>query len=69
MRRGDVKFPLMTSLVVLWLISLPFSYGLAIVAKLGLLGVWSAYAIDELLRSAVLIRRRKSGSWRTKSRI
>ena len=66
---GDVKFPLMTSLVVLWLISLPFSYGLAIVAKLGLLGVWLAYAIDELLRSAVLIRRWKSGSWRTKSRI
>ena len=66
---GDVKFPLMTSLVVLWLISLPFSYGLAIVAKLGLLGVWLAYAIDELLRSVVLIRRWKSGSWRTKSRI
>ena len=32
---GDVKFPLFCSLIVLWVISLPFSYSLAIVFKFG----------------------------------
>lgn len=64
---GDVKFPLICSLIVLWLISLPFSYGLAIWAQLSLLGVWLAYAIDELLRSVAMIKRWHSGIWRNKS--
>ncbi|KAF1305531.1 MATE family efflux transporter [Enterococcus saccharolyticus] len=64
---GDVKFPLICSLLVLWAISLPFSYTLAIVAKMGLLGVWVAYAIDEALRSILMIRRWRSGIWQTKS--
>jgi Na+-driven multidrug efflux pump len=42
---GDVKFPLICSLIVLWAISLPFSYALAIVAHWGLVGVWIAYAV------------------------
>ena len=64
---GDVKFPLLCSLLVLWVISLPFSYGLAIVAKLGLLGVWIAYALDEALRGVLMIRRWRSGVWQTKA--
>ncbi|MGX7197218.1 MATE family efflux transporter [Enterococcus olivae] len=64
---GDVKFPLICSLLVLWAISLPFSYTLAIIAKLGLLGVWLAYAIDEALRSVLMIRRWRSGVWQTKT--
>lgn len=63
---GDVKFPLICSLIVLWAISLPFSYTLAIVAKLGLVGVWIAYAIDEGLRGVLMIRRWRSGIWQTK---
>ncbi|CAM3359399.1 MATE family efflux transporter [Vagococcus sp. PNs007] len=66
---GDVKFPLFASLMVLWVISLPFSYGLAIKAGLGLVGVWIAYSIDEILRSFLMIYRWKSGVWRTKSTI
>ena len=64
---GDVKFPLLCSLLVLWVISLPFSYGLAIVAKLGLLGVWIAYALDEALRGVLMIRRWRSGVWQSKA--
>jgi putative MATE family efflux protein len=64
---GDVKFPLICSLVVLWVISLPFSYSLAIVFKFGLIGVWIAYAIDEALRSVLMIYRWHSGVWKTKS--
>ncbi|MHC5268101.1 MATE family efflux transporter [Enterococcus sp. LJL98] len=64
---GDVKFPLICSLIVLWVISLPFSYSLAIWAGMGLVGVWIAYAIDEALRAILMIRRWRSGIWRSKS--
>lgn len=64
---GDVKFPLLCSLAVLWVISLPFSYTLAIVCKFGLIGVWIAYAIDEALRSVLMIRRWRSRVWTTKA--
>ena len=64
---GDVRFPLACSLTVLWLISLPFSYLLAIVFHMGLVGVWIAYAIDESLRAMLMIYRWHHGTWRTKS--
>lgn len=64
---GDVKFPLLCSLAVLWVISLPFSYTLAIFAKLGLVGVWLAYSIDEGLRAALMIKRWRSGVWKSKA--
>nr|WP_034863801.1 MATE family efflux transporter [Enterococcus cecorum] len=64
---GDVKFPLFCSLTVLWLISLPFSYLLAIVVNFGLVGVWIAYAIDESLRAILMIHRWRHGTWRKKS--
>ncbi|BCA85380.1 MATE family efflux transporter [Enterococcus saigonensis] len=64
---GDVKFPLFCSLIVLWIISLPFSYTLAIIANFGLLGVWIAYAIDEALRSLLMIARWKKGTWQSKA--
>ncbi len=64
---GDVKFPLICSLLVLWVISLPFSYSLAIWAGFGLVGVWIAYAIDEALRSILMIRRWRSRIWESKS--
>nr|WP_286028216.1 MATE family efflux transporter [Ligilactobacillus agilis] len=63
---GDVKFPLICSLTVLWLISLPFSYLLAIGLKLGLVGVWLAYTIDESLRACLMIHRWRKGQWRQK---
>lgn len=64
---GDVKFPLICSLLVLWVVSLPFSYAMAIPAHLGLIGVWIAYAIDEALRSILMIYRWHSGIWRSKA--
>ncbi|MFC4720322.1 MATE family efflux transporter [Enterococcus lemanii] len=64
---GDVKFPLICSLLVLWVISLPFSYSLAIWGGFGLVGVWIAYAIDEGLRAALMIRRWRSGIWKSKA--
>ncbi len=66
---GDVKFPLICSLIVLWIVSLPFSYLLAIPLELGLVGVWLAYAIDEGLRAILMIKRWKSGVWKTKGHL
>ncbi|MDT2814812.1 MATE family efflux transporter [Vagococcus carniphilus] len=66
---GDVKFPLICSLIVLWIISLPFSYVLAIPLNLGLVGVWLAYTIDEGLRAILMIKRWKSGVWKSKGHI
>lgn len=66
---GDVKFPLLCSLIVLWLISLPFSYTLAIKFGFGLVGVWIAYALDELLRSCLMIYRWRSGVWQSKAMV
>lgn len=64
---GDVKYPLFCSLIVLWGISLPFSYFLAIHLHLGLVGVWLAYAIDETLRSMLMIKRWQSNIWQKQS--
>lgn len=66
---GDVKYPLFCSLLVLWAISLPFSYTLAVWLKMGLVGVWLAYAIDEILRSLLMLYRWRSGIWKEKSAI
>jgi putative MATE family efflux protein len=64
---GDVKFPLTCSLIVLWLVSLPFSYTLTIPVHLGLVGVWIAYTIDEGLRGSLMIRRWRSNIWQGKA--
>lgn len=63
---GDVKYPLFCSILVLWVISLPFSYTLAIWVNLGLVGVWIAYALDETLRSFLMLHRWRSGVWKSK---
>lgn len=66
---GDVKYPLICSIIVLWIISLPFSYLLAIKFGLGLVGVWLAYAIDEILRSLLMLYRWKSDIWKSKFKL
>lgn len=66
---GDVKYPLICSIIVLWIISLPFSYLLAIHFGLGLVGVWLAYAIDEILRSFLMLYRWKSDVWKSKFKL
>ncbi|WP_112153725.1 MATE family efflux transporter [Listeria fleischmannii] len=64
---GDVKFPFIVGLIVMWIVSLPFSYVLGITAGLGLVGVWLAYIIDEGIRSYLMFRRWRSKVWSLKS--
>ncbi|WP_239255648.1 MATE family efflux transporter [Listeria ilorinensis] len=64
---GDVRFPFICGLIVMWIVSLPFSYLLGISAGLGLVGVWLAYIIDEGIRSLLMYRRWRSRIWVRKS--
>ncbi|OCN05687.1 MATE family efflux transporter [Erysipelotrichaceae bacterium MTC7] len=62
---GDTKFPMYTTLVGIWGIRLGIGYLLAVYANLGLLGVWSAYALDITVRGIVLFIRFYRGKWKT----
>lgn len=64
---GDVRFPFICGIIVMWIVSLPFSYMLGISAGLGLVGVWLAYIIDEGVRASLMYRRWQSRIWTTKS--
>ncbi|ECB9647328.1 MATE family efflux transporter [Listeria monocytogenes] len=64
---GDVRFPFICGLIVMWIVSLPFSYVLGISAGLGLVGVWLAYVIDEGVRAVLMYRRWRSKVWSLKS--
>ena len=64
---GDVRFPFICGIIVMWIVSLPFSYLLGISFGLGLVGVWMAYIIDEGLRAMLMYRRWRSRVWTTKS--
>jgi putative efflux protein, MATE family len=64
---GDVRFPFICGIIVMWIVSLPFSYLLGISAGLGLVGVWLAYIIDEGVRALLMYRRWQSRVWTTKS--
>lgn len=64
---GDVRFPFICGIIVMWVVSLPFSYLLGISAGLGLVGVWLAYIIDEGVRALLMYRRWQSRVWTTKS--
>ncbi|MDO8686448.1 MAG: MATE family efflux transporter, partial [Clostridiales bacterium] len=47
----------------MWVISVPLCYLLGIFLKLGLIGVWIAYAADEWTRGIINIIRWKSRLW------
>lgn len=60
---GDVKFPVITGLVSMWGISVPLAYVLGIVCGMGLTGIWIAFAVDEWVRSLIMLRRWQQRSW------
>ena len=63
---GDVMFPTITAIVFCWLVATLGSYVLGITFNMGLVGVWIAMAIDELVRAGIFIIRWKSGKWKGK---
>ena len=63
---GDVYFPTACAIFSNWSISVLCSYLLAVVAGMGIYGLWIALAGDECIRGVFMLIRWKSGRWRTK---
>lgn len=63
---GDVKFPTYLGMASMWGVAVLFGYIFAIVLDMGLVGLWIAMAMDELLRGVVVYVRWKKGGWRGK---
>lgn len=64
---GDIKFPTYLGMASMWGVSVLFAYIFGIVMDMGLVGIWTAMAMDEILRGIVVFIRWHKGSWRNRS--
>lgn len=64
---GDVLFPFWTGVIVMWGVATLLSYVLGVWLGWGLVGIWLAMALDELIRAAVFERRWHSRKWQNKA--
>lgn len=64
---GDVYFPTIVAVFSMWIISTLGAYVLAVPFKLGLNGMWIAFAADECFRGILMLIRWKSKKWTKKS--
>lgn len=64
---GDVFFPFWTGIGVMWGVATLFAYVLGVYLGWGLVGIWLAMALDELIRAAIFERRWRSRKWQNKS--
>ena len=64
---GDVMYPFITGVIVMWGVATLLSYVLGIWWGWGLNGIWLAMALDENIRAVVFERRWKSRKWENKS--
>ena len=60
---GDVTYQLIVNQLSGWIVSVGGSYLFGIVFGWGLYGVWAAFALDEMTRGLILLRRWRSGKW------
>lgn len=61
---GDVKYPMIMSIIFTWCLSVTLGIVLGVPVGMGIVGVWIATATDELCRGTLLIFRFKRGKWR-----
>lgn len=60
---GDTKFPMYATFFGIWGIRVCIGYVFAVPFHLGLFGVWLAYGVDVMIRSALLYARYRKGNW------
>lgn len=60
---GDTKTPLRINLVATFLLQIPLSWALGFPAGLGPMGVWMAFPLSFLLRSAAMVVVYRRGRW------
>lgn len=63
---GDIRTPMLVGILGMWLCAVPLSYLFGIYWEWGLVGIWIAMAIDEILRGLLFIYRWQSGKWKEK---
>lgn len=64
---GDARFAATSSVLIMWLFSLPLTYLLGIHMEYGLYGIWTAFILDEWVRGIVLFFRWRSKAWTSKA--
>ncbi len=64
---GDIRFPVIFAIIISWSIMIPLAYVLGITLELGLIGIWIALAVDELIRGTILTGRWYSKKWQNRS--
>lgn len=64
---GDVNFPVAVGIVSMWTISTGGAYLLGVHFGFGLIGIWIAMALDEIVRGIIMYGRWKSKKWQNKS--
>lgn len=64
---GDVIFPTILAIIFCWVVAVVFSYIFGITFKLGIIGVWIAMSIDEIVRGIIFIIRLKQGNWKKRN--
>lgn len=60
---GDVKFPVYMGILSMWGVSVPLAYLLGIYFGLGLIGIWTAFIVDEWLRGLLMLWRWRGKKW------
>ena len=63
---GDIVYPFVVGIIFQWSIAVGLSYVIGIPLGYGLVGMWIGFALDENIRGVILMRRWRSGKWRTK---
>jgi Na+-driven multidrug efflux pump len=63
---GDIVYPFVVGVIFQWSIAVGLSYFIGISLGYGLVGMWIGFALDENIRGVILVRRWRSGKWRTK---
>lgn len=61
---GDVRFPVFIGIASQWIVAVGLAYILCVPCKLGLIGMWIAFAIDENLRAVIFRIRWGRGEWK-----
>lgn len=66
---SDVKYPMVVSIISMWVWRVAFSYILGIHFGMGVFGVWTAMFTDWACRSACFLHRFRGGKWKTMAKI
>lgn len=64
---GDVNYPFYVGLIVMWSVAVAFGYVSGIVLGFGILGMWTAFMLDENIRGIIFVKRWYSMKWVAKN--